>query len=436
MPEHVFEQRQLSEITLAIKDGTHGTFRRIANGVPFLSAKNVSESGQVEWNDSDDRISEEDYLSIISSFSPASSDLLLTIVGTLGRRALFRGEKVAFQRSVAFVRPDLSQIVPSFFFHSTGSFNFYRQLVQRSNATAQAGLYLGELAKTVVPLPSKSEQSRIVYVLDIIDQAIAKTSAAIAKLKQIQAGLVHDLLTRGLDKNGKLRDPIAHPGQFKDSSLGRIPKEWEIVLVRSEASIEHGFAFDGRRFSDKPVGPRLLVPGNFHRDGGLYFTDHNTKYFAGEFPSGAVLHNGDILIVMTDLSPMTLILGRTVLLNEPFVLLHNQRLGKFCLRKPADWNPAFFVALMNDDRLRSRVIREATGTTVHHTSPDRIANGLGVKPKRGEQERIMSVITKIDLQSMRYYSELSKLLHVKSGLMSDLLTGRVRVPESMDVRTS
>ena len=68
---------------------------------------------------------------------------------------------------------------------------------------------------------------RIAAVLDTVDEAIAKTEAVIAKLKQVRAGLLHDLLTRGLDEHGQLRDPIAHPEQFKDSPLGRIPREWE-----------------------------------------------------------------------------------------------------------------------------------------------------------------------------------------------------------------
>ena len=60
-----------------------------------------------------------------------------------------------------------------------------------------------------------------------MDEAIAKTGAMIAKLKQVRAGLLHDLLTRGLDEHGQLRDLISHPEQFQDSPLGRIPLEWK-----------------------------------------------------------------------------------------------------------------------------------------------------------------------------------------------------------------
>ena len=69
-------------------------------------------------------------------------------------------------------------------------------------------------------MPKIEEQIAIEVVLDTVDEAIAKTEAVIAKLKQVRAGLLHDLLTGGLDENGQLRDPIAHPEQFQDSPLG------------------------------------------------------------------------------------------------------------------------------------------------------------------------------------------------------------------------
>jgi len=84
---------------------------------------------------------------------------------------------------------------------------------------------------TPVLLPPPDEQSRIAGVLDTVDEAIAKTEAVIAKLNQVRAGLLHDLLTSGVGEHGQLRDPIAHPEQFQDSPLGRIPHEWEIVFA-------------------------------------------------------------------------------------------------------------------------------------------------------------------------------------------------------------
>ena len=69
----------------------------------------------------------------------------------------------------------------------------------------------------VVPWPKREEQAKIAEILGSVNETIAKTEALITKLKQMKAGLLHDLLTRGLGDNGQLRDPIVHPEQFKDS---------------------------------------------------------------------------------------------------------------------------------------------------------------------------------------------------------------------------
>lgn len=285
-----------------------------------------------------------------------------------------------------------------------------------------------ETLKWFVPEVPPTEQKKIAQVFDTVDTAIHATKAIIAKLKAVKQGLLHDLLTRGIDTNGELRPPQTEaPHLYKESPLGWIPKEWDAVRVGEDADIEHGFAFPGHQFTDKEVGPVLLVPGNFHREGGLYFTPENTKYFSGKYPQQYVLAYGDVLIVMTDLSPMTLILGRTVVLDEEFKVLHNQRIGKFRFRKDGLWDAAFFAETLSQDAVRLKVIAEATGTTVRHTSPDRIKSCYVARPRLQEQQFAAQRIAVLDLRRKREETNFLKLKQTKSGLMDDLLTGRVRV---------
>ena len=60
----------------------------------------------------------------------------------------------------------------------------------------------------------------------------------IAKQQRIKTGLMQDLLTRGIDKEGNLRSEDTH--EFKDSPLGRIPVGWDIVKVKNIARIVTG----------------------------------------------------------------------------------------------------------------------------------------------------------------------------------------------------
>lgn len=75
---------------------------------------------------------------------------------------------------------------------------------------------------------NKSVQCKIAQILSTIDQAIEKTESLIHKYQQIKAGLMHDLFTRGLTADGKLRPHREQaPELYQETPIGWIPKEWE-----------------------------------------------------------------------------------------------------------------------------------------------------------------------------------------------------------------
>jgi type I restriction enzyme S subunit len=78
---------------------------------------------------------------------------------------------------------------------------------------------------------TKPEQSKIAEVLITVDRAIEQTEALITKKQRIKTGLMQDLLTRGIDEDGNIRSEETH--EFWDSPLGRIPVEWEVKAIKS-----------------------------------------------------------------------------------------------------------------------------------------------------------------------------------------------------------
>jgi type I restriction enzyme S subunit len=80
-----------------------------------------------------------------------------------------------------------------------------------------------------IPLPPLPEQRKIAQILETVDNAIEKTEKIIEKYKRIKQGLMQDLLTKGIDEKGNIRSEKTH--KFKDSPLGRIPEEWEVVRL-------------------------------------------------------------------------------------------------------------------------------------------------------------------------------------------------------------
>ena len=107
----------------------------------------------------------------------------------------------------------------------------FDEAVKTAEGTRMPRTSWPKLKEFLVRIPPLPEQRRIAEILDTVDDVIQQTEALIAKLKLMKAGLLHDLLTRGIDENGELRDPEAHPEQFKDSPLGRIPREWRLAKL-------------------------------------------------------------------------------------------------------------------------------------------------------------------------------------------------------------
>jgi type I restriction enzyme S subunit len=111
-----------------------------------------------------------------------------------------------------------------------------------------------ELKQFKITFPDdKEEQTAIAEVLSKIDTAIEKTQKLIEKQKHIKQGLMQDLLTKGIDEQGNIRNEKTH--RFKDSPLGRIPEEWEIKTLSELV------------FANRPIVYGILMPGNNFDDG-------------------------------------------------------------------------------------------------------------------------------------------------------------------------
>lgn len=125
----------------------------------------------------------------------------------------------------------------------------------------------------------------------------------------MRAGLRHDLLTRGLDENGELRNPIAHPEQFRDSPLGRIPREWIVApLGYFLVSVEYRISTS---LDSKGVLPVLRM-NNFAL-GEATLTD--LKFATCDVPDSLLLRNGDVLFNRTNSYEHV---GRTGIWREQF----------------------------------------------------------------------------------------------------------------------
>ena len=147
---------------------------------------------------------------------------------------------------------------------------------------------------------------------------------------------------------------------------------WTEVSIGELADIKHGFAFKGQDFTDS--GEYIVItPGNCHPRGGFRCKGEKEKRYQGKIPEGYLLKKGDLLVVLTDLVNSAPVLGGSFLIPEDNKYLHNQRLGLVEIKDPDKTSKRFISYLFNTHEYRGQVRGSASGATVRHTSPGRVA---------------------------------------------------------------
>lgn len=270
--------------------------------------------------------------------------------------------------------------------------------------------------------PALPEQQEIAKILDTLDETIHKTEQVIAKLRQMKQGLLHDLLTRGVDENGELRDPERFPEQFKDSELGRLPRGWEVQRLSKIAEVRSGVAKNTNKTVSDPVAVNYLRVANV-QDGYLDLSEVSQLTISkGDLERYSVLPGDVLMNEGGDLDK----LGRgTVWRGQLTPCIHQNHV--FVVRCGSSLDPEYLNAWTSASSAR-RYFLVAGKQTTNLASINKNAIGqlpVAIPPK-AEQTAIVQALATLDGQVSSEGNRLSKLQTLKKGLMHDLLTGRVR----------
>jgi type I restriction enzyme S subunit len=274
-----------------------------------------------------------------------------------------------------------------------------------------------------VPDLSRKDQYRIAEVLDAIDKAIEDVDQLVAKLKRLRQGLIHDLLTRGLDADGTLRDPERDPEHFKDSPVGRVPKVWAVRPLNSLAEVRSGIAKNGNRALGRSrVVPYLRVANV--QDGYLDLSDMAEILVGIEDVERYALCDGDVL--MNEGGDRDKLGRGAVWKGQLADCVHQNHV--FAVRCGPELVPEFLDAWTGYSTARCYFqVAGKQSTNLASINKTAIEGLPVVKPSPVEQAAITAAIEAWDSCLRREAEVLSKLRALKQGLMEDLLTGRVRV---------
>ena len=246
----------LSDVCDFIKDGTHSSPERTPTGVPVLSAEHVQD-GHLSL--STRRFTTQSELDLFQKrLNPRAGDVLLTIVGTIGRTAVLRDSRpFIFQRSVCVLRPRAGIMDSHYLRYALESYAVKRQLIRETKQVAQAGVYLESLNNILVPVPSYAHQERVANQLRTADQlcvarrhALEHSSESLlaSAFNELFGGCAATIRAPYVEEIAAKRPNAIRTGPFGSQLLHSEFTNSGVAVLGLDNAVKNRFAWDERRF--------------------------------------------------------------------------------------------------------------------------------------------------------------------------------------------
>ena len=260
-----WEYKKLGELCTSISDGSHNPPKGIDHSLyRMISSQNVFDDNLQITEDNVRYITESDHLCENKRTKLQKDVVLLTIVGTIGRSCVLKGNEgcLTLQRSVAALHPS-DQIMPRYLMHCL--IGNRHTLNQEAHGIAQKGIYLKQLSSLSIPLPPKSTQLAIVSELDKVNELIRLKKEQLKDFDNLAQSLFYEMFG----------DPVENE------------KGWEVKKLVEVSSLINGRAYKQNELLNEGKYKVLRV-GNF-------FTNSNYYYSNLELDDEKYCYKGDLL---------------------------------------------------------------------------------------------------------------------------------------------
>lgn len=251
----------------------------------------------------------------------------------------------------------------------------------------------------LVPIPkSLSEQKKIASILQSVDNAIEKTKELIEKYRKMKQGLMQDIINESLE------------GRTVDLGDKRFVK----LITKGTTPTTYGYQFVEK-------GVNFIKVESISEEG--YFIKDQFQHIdeaTHEFLKRSQLVEGDVLFSIAGAIGRCAIVPRDILPANT-----NQALA--ILRFKDKTNVKFLKYMLQSDLIQQQLNKMNVQLAQANLSLENVAKLRIICPDSAEQEKTVKVLDGISNKIEAERSYLDKLVKIKSGLMQDLLTGRVSV---------
>ena len=295
------------------------------------------------------------------------------------------------------------------------------EMLSRASGSTFAEISAKKLSTITLQLPPLPEQQRIAKALSDVDALISTTEKLIQKKKNIKQGTMQNLLT------GKKRLPgFAKSTNYKQSELGLIPEDWEVknimdILISSKDKLKIG-PFGSQLKKEylqsngfyKVFGQENIYSGNFEYCYRFLTKEHFQKLQSCE------LKPGDFVI-----STMGTIGKCDIVPENAGVGIMDSHLVRLRLLNSMDKN--FFKYFFQSDLIQKQIVALSVGGIMDGLSTAIIKKLNVIEFSKEEQTAIANVLSSMDKEIETLNTKLEKYRNLKTAMMQQLLTGKIRL---------
>lgn len=228
----------LGSIVYKLTDGTHRTPKYTADGVKFISVKNMS-SGVLDLSETK-YISQAEHDELYKRCNPEKGDMLLSKIGTTGVPAIVdTDEKFSLFVSVALLKYSHQFVNESFLYYLLWSPLVQEQAKENTRGVGNKNWVLDFIAKTMIPFPPIEEQQRIADKINRIMPKIDEYEKIEKELQFLKKKFPTDMKNALLQAamQGKLTKQTESDGSV-DELLAAIKKEKEGLTAQKKIKKE------------------------------------------------------------------------------------------------------------------------------------------------------------------------------------------------------
>lgn len=345
-------------------------------------------------------------------------DLLFTCSGEtkedIGKCVAFIGEEEAYAGGDLLILSPSIKIDSVYCGFLLNTASCVRQKASFGQGDAVVHISAESIRNIKIPLPpTLAEQQKIAKALSDVDNVITTLEKLITKKKNLKQGTMQQLLT------GKKRLPGFGPAvvepvettKFKQTEIGEIPEDWEVKSLSSIGEVKmckRVLKYQTSETGDIPfykIGTFGKVPDSYISRELFNFLKNNYSY-----PK-----KGDILISAAGT------IGRTVVFDG----------------KDSFFQDSNIIWLENDESVILNIFLSYLFKVIKWQTEDGgivsrlYNNNFRVTqipiPSKPEQTAIANVLSSMDKEIEALEAKLGKYRDLKTGMMQQLLTGKIRL---------